>query len=301
MLYNKQFLIDQKTERRNEVKVLIEEVLYNRGTTSDPEDGFCQNLPVVGVWDGFSTPFSPTHPPILFYDETNGQLVRDIISETLVGAKNNSKTTIEKIAEKANAKIREAWEQFSISLNDASQLAGATFALARINSSVVEILRGGDCYAIWVKKSGEIGITHNYFRPIEFLLRKKIADLMVQTGGNRGQMWDLFYPILCELRGKNINRKEGIAILNGQTNVSSYWKKETLRVNELEHLFLFTDGFVPFSETEDEARLAGKVIELYKRAGLSDVLSWTRAIEAREAESSHQTFAEATALAIRFS
>ena len=134
----------------------IESVLFDRGTTTSIEDGFFHIPPFIGVWDGFSVPHSPSHPPILFNGKTGGQMVKDIILETFVtAAQKKEDTTIERLAKKANAKIRKTQKETGLSMQDASQLAGATLALAHIKDDFIDILQGSDCYALWTKKTGE--------------------------------------------------------------------------------------------------------------------------------------------------
>ena len=287
------------------MKVLVEEYLYHRGTTIICEDGFWPYPPIVGVWDGFSAPYCQTRPPHLFEgSKTGGRVAKDAILNALANHR-ESDAGIEDIVRQANASMRVVWDTAGIPLSDASQLGGATFVLAHIQPAEilcpVEILQGGDCYAVWVEKSGEVGITPNLVRPYELNLRKRIAELMNFTDGNRQKMWELFYPALCASRQTGTNTKDGYAVLNGQPAVSNWWRKVTLPAAELSLLLLFSDGLVPFRETEDEARLAQTVVNLYRNGGLHEILAWTRCIEEEEANRFHQTFAEATALAIGFS
>lgn len=304
MLYNRNKLVINssfpiKDRRRKKMKAMVEQILFDRGTTTSIEDGFFHLPPFMGVWDGFSAPHSPSHPPILFNGKTGGQMVKDIILEFFTAAEEKN-ATIERLAKKTNAKIKKFQEDAGLSIKDASQLAGATFAFAHIKDDCVDILQGGDCYALWLEKSGKTGITKNLFRSYENSLREKITKLMIKAKGNRQVMWDLFYPILCESRRRITNVPGKNAVLNGQPRVSKCWQKLSLPNKKLKTLLLFTDGMVPHQKTDNETYLAQKVMKLYEQSGLRGILQWTRSFEVKKANRSHQTFGEATAIAIKF-
>ncbi len=282
------------------MKAIVEATLYDRGTAGIPEDGMWNGLPYVGVWDGRSAPFNDEHPPRLFGDGlTGGQMAGKIIFDNFTTYLDGC-LSIRDVAIMANARICNAWEQAELSLDDGSDLGGAMFAFAKIGNDV-EILQGGDCYAVWQKKDGTIGITHNAFLPIEKEIRAKIEELMVETGGNRKEMLRKFYPYLWQSRRFNTNVDTGCILLNGQLRSKMFWQSIFIPASELDFLILLTDGFIPIEAADDEPALANEIVKKYKEGRLISILEWARKLEAKKADRSHETFSEATGLAVEFS
>jgi len=278
------------------MKPIVEAQIYDRGTAGVLEDGLYAELPIVGVYDGVSAPFNDQHPPFLFDGLTGGQMAGEIIRKTFIRSK---ETDIEKILLEANRKIGQIQSSAGLLISDSSCIGGATFIFAQIEDEKIRIVQGGDCMAFWIKRSGEVEITHNTFRPFEMELRNKIAELMKETN-NRKEMWRRFYPFLCQKRKENTNVWGRCAVLNGQPEVLKCWQKYELSANDVSALVLFTDGFAPASEGENEQLLAQKLAALYNEGRLMEILFWARGIEGKGANTSHETFSEATAVAVRF-
>ena len=114
-------------------------------------------------------------------------------------------------------------------------------------------------------------------------------------------MWKEFLPILIEKRQANINTEQGgFALLNGQPEFERFWQRFTLPREEMAFLVLFSDGLVPFEWTKNELALAGEIVRLYKKGKLQSILGATRKIAEQKKSSSHEDYAEATAIAIEF-
>lgn len=279
------------------VKIEKIEMIYSPGTTRNLEDGHFINSPFFGVVDGYSAPYSDERPPVLFGGLTGGQMVKSVILDAFNSG--SADLSLERVAFEANGQIgRQQGYIAQIPLNQADRLAGASFLFAKIKEENVEILQGGDCYGLWVKESGKIGITQNKFYPYELELRNKIVQLMQDCQQDRQEMWKRFCPFLSQMRKENINTK--YVILNGQPKASKIWEKIEIPLFDLKYLICFSDGLVPFKEAKNQQQLAEKVVKLFNEGGFDKVLNWTRTIEKEEAAQSHEDQAEATGLAIRF-
>jgi len=266
------------------------ESLYNSGTAKHFEDGHFVNLPFIGVVDGYSAPYNhEENPPILFNGVTGGQMVRNIILATFCSA--TPDLSLETLALKANKEIKERQKS-------ARDLAGASFLLAKVTENTIEMLQGGDCYALWVKKSGEINITKNQWHKYDAALVKNFAQLMKEFNSDRKKAWKAHFPFLAKIKSENTNKV--CANLNGQPEVEQCWQKIEIPLSDLSLLIYFTDGLVPFSAMEDENRLAETVLTFFRVGGLRNLLAWTRLVEKKEATYSHEDHAEATGSAIKF-
>lgn len=273
------------------------EVIYDQGTAEDLEDGLVINPPFFGVMDGTSEPNHFLGRGLSFDGMSSGEMVRKIILETVYGA--GSKEPLEKILLEANEKIRNLWHKYKIPLNRSDLIGGAAFAFIKIDSKKVNIIQGGDCFALWVKNSNEIGVTKNqvYLHELEGL--KVIAKLMKKHKGDRKKMWLDFYEPFCQFRLRDINKetKTGFALLNGQPSLKKYWQTIEIPVSNLKLLLLFTDGFVPFKK---ERELMKEIVKFYKKGGLNYILKKKRELEKTTEKESYQVYAEATAIAIKF-
>lgn len=256
------------------------------------EDGVVDSIPFVGVVDAYSAPHSKKVPLIFFDELTGGQMVRSIILDAFASAPAN--LPLERGAMLANKEIcRRQVVSMPALLKEPGRWAGASFALAKIkeDEDVVEILQGGDCYALWLGSAGA-GITPNMFYPYEKELRTKIAKLMAKHNKNREEMWVEFCPYLVQKRAENANKK--YAVLNGQPEVEKLWQKTEIPLAGLKFLLFFSDGLVHFSWAGDLLGLANMVSTNFNEGrGFRDIINLTR-----EAEEDHSN--EATGLAVQF-
>ncbi len=273
------------------------EAIYNKGTAENLEDGFVINPPFFGVVDGTSEPKHFIGRGFYFNKMSSGEMVRKIILEVFYSKK--SSEPLEKILLLANKKIRNLWRKYKIPLNRSDLIAGATFVFIKINSKKVNIIQGGDCFSLWINKTGKIGFTKNqvYFHELE--AQKIIANLLKKHKGDRKKMWLDFYKPLCQLRLRDVNKKieTGFAILNGQPSLEKCWQKIEIPVKNLKLLLLFTDGFVPFPKKEKG--LAKEIIKLYQKGGLSYILKKKREFERKTEKKSYRVYDEATAIVIK--
>ena len=271
------------------------ETLYDPGTTKVVEDGTIVNPPFFGVVDGFSMPYCGEPPR--FDGLSGGQMVKKCAVGTFHQA--TPAMSLEQVTDKARHQI--AVFHKSIQAETPDQMAGASFAVAKIADGVIDIFQGGDSLIIWISRDLQFHITENRFYPTEVTLRNMISQLMKRHNGDRTAMWREFLPFMREVRKTTINRKH--AILNGQPEMMSLMQRIVIDHPENLALMIFlTDGFVPFSQIDGACphRLANEVVKKYAVGGLAGVLKWTREVEAKEAETSHETFAEATALVVTF-
>lgn len=277
---------------------LLVEAIYDQGTAQDLEDGFVINPPFFGVIDGTSEPKHFIGKGISFDGLSGGEKVRQIILETFYAAKNNE--SLEKVILRTNEKLKNLWRKQRIPLNRSDLIAGAVFAFAKVNSKKVEIIQGGDCFALWVNKSNKIGVTKNQVYFDTFWAQKTIAELMKKHRGDRKKMWLDFYKPLCRLRLRDDNKKTktGFAILNGQSSLKKCWQKIKIPIKGLKFLLLFSDGFVPFKK---EKELAKETVKFYQKGGLNYILKKKREHEKKTEKKSYRVFDEATAIALDFS
>jgi serine/threonine protein phosphatase PrpC len=276
------------------------QVLYDQGSARVLEDGIVFQPPYFfGATDGISGVYLPHEGPKLFAGKTGGQLASYVISKTFGDAMQG--TSLEDILREANNKIRTICETSGLSLQESELLPSAAFAVASISNHEINILQGGDSLAIWEMKDRTLGGTPNRTYSYEEYLLSTIAELMMKHRGDRQKMWEEFRPTLIKKRRANINTLQGrFALLNGQPEFEQFWQNFTFRRDELRLLILFSDGFVPFEWTKDENTMAKMVVDLYHTGGLYQVLTVTREIAQQNKSSSHEDFAEATAVAIEF-
>lgn len=280
------------------------ELLQDFGTAKFPEDGFIVRPPFFGVVDAVSTPYAMGGSPPKLYDGlTDGQVVRNIIVETFFDIDVSADLSLAEALIIANRRIAE-FQQFP-GTTDSPRLAGASFAFAKIGKNEIEIIQGGDCFALWDStEKRDSGITINQAYQVERARIAIFSELMRKNKGDRKKAWKDYQPIFlkAKIEETNVNYAE----LNGQEKVSRQWQRVLIPSDfETDLLLLFSDGFVPFEDTKDSWVLGKLVLSLYRIGqpvfpGLKSILNYTRAKEAERVFESHIVQAEATALAIRF-
>lgn len=284
------------------------ETLYDPGTATYREDlsatksfdGFEPPVLLAAVFDGVSGLYVPSEGPRLFEVRgkkiTGGQVVCRIASSILSNVQ--PEENLESILIEMNASLKWKAKNWGFFLEQSDIIPGAAFAAAKIDDETVEIIQGADCFAVWLFKYGTIGATPNQLFRYERKLRRVITRLMKKHSGNRNEMWKEFIPIVSEARLRHVNKRGGYALLNGQAEVRKIWQHYFLLRDEIEMLLLFTDGLVPFKDTEEPESLGKMVVNFYRKGGLREILKRARRIEAKEATTSHIDQAEATAIAI---
>lgn len=275
----------------------VESVVYSQGTAEDVEDGLVISPPFFGVVDGFSAPYSPQVAKIRFGGLSGGEMVRRITQATFCLAAGN--LSLREIVSRVNQKIGEIQTAQGIPLSQADKLAGASFVFLKVTEEKTEVIQGGDCFIVWLDNSGKIAIIRNQAYGHVSRNLKIMAGLMEKHQGNRGAMWTEFCPILARFRKEDVNNPEsdaGFACLNGQPILKECWQKTEIPTAELRLAILFTDGFVPYSETAPQTGLQQRFIEEYEKIGLAGILQKKR----RNDFNPHITEEEATAIALRF-
>ncbi len=276
--------------------------LYDQGSTKIPEDGIIFKMPAFfGVIDGLSGIYLPEDGPMMFDGKmSGGQFVASVISSAFINAKKEQ--TLEEILLSANTIIRKRLELERLSF-DQPFIPAAAFIAAKINEEIgdVHIIQGGDSLAVWKTKNGKFGAIKNGMFNYEKELRQFVSDLMKEYDGDRQKMWEGFRPILMKYRRANFNIDNGaVCVINGHPQVERFWKTFDIPIDDLELMIFFTDGLVPCEWMNDEIKMAKKVIDLFYKNGLKAVLVNTRVIEGLNKKTSHEDFAEATAIAINF-
>src|SRR4030042_6723247 len=238
------------------------ETIFSQGTSRCREDGLFVNPPFFGVVDGLSAPHNPVKEgPLRFNGLTGGEMARKIVLETFCSA--SADLSLERVLLQANQRVGKIQTTQGISLSRPDLLSGVSFVSIRIRDADVEIIQGGDCFAIWLSDSNAwrhkaIGATRNQAYKATVEIKNIIAQLMAKHNYDRSLIWDDFVPILSMQRLRDINKrtKTGYALLNGQPELSDCWQKTLAwSTQNLRLMILFSDGFFPFIPTDPSYEL----------------------------------------------
>lgn len=277
-------------------------LLYDLPKGINPEDGFVFSPPFfLGVTDGVSGLYMPDQGPILFNGKSGGRMVSDVIAKTFLNARKGD--SLGRVLFKATKEVCEIQEVLGFYRKSHTDLlAGATFAIARLDEKEIDIIQCGDAFAVVETREGEVMAIRNQVFQHDTEAREIIAELMKKHGEDRTKMWHEFGPILSQMRLQNVNKKTetGFGLLNGQSASKELWQRIVIPREEAKLLLLFTDGLIYYPDSGDEQFLAKKVLSLYRQGDLRSILEETRKKESTEKEMSHIDHAEATAIAIEF-
>ena len=306
-------------------------MLYDQGSSAFREDGLVNAEPFFGVLDGVSAPYNKWNPAYKYGTLTGGELTARLVEETFVVSPNHRNLILPNGDGEANVSVMEALmvasahlgkihRQHGFDLGKANTLPGATFAIAKVDNDVIEVVQGGDCFAIWVDKSGRFGNTKNQVRLHDHEMNDTIVRLQLEIAAERGvdfisagevvqgeitdEMWRRFFDILNEARRQDVNNPEshrGYSLINGQLGVKNSWSVHMLPRNEIALVLLISDGMAPWGMMKDstDELVSQAVLEAYKKGGLVEILRAARHVE-DETKIKYTKHQEATALAIEF-
>src|SRR3989338_627253 len=272
--------------------------IYDSGTAKFLEDRIVLQPPFFGVLDGVSGLYNPTIGPRLFEGKSGGQMAVEIVQEVFAHAAVSDELIT--VVKKANAMLRKFSESQEIGMDRADLLPGMMFIFAKIAENEVEIIQGGDCYAVWEKINGEIGATPNQNFLDEEEKIRKFNNIIKKFRGNLEKSWAEYMPLSAKLRIERVNKnsQKRLVILNGQPEAENSWYKIILSQRELRTLLLFTDGMIEFDESRNIGEMSKTVIGAYHRQCLAGMLSRIREIESQRTSATYIKYAEATALSI---
>ena len=277
------------------------ESLYSPGRPRNHmEDGHFIKLPFFGVIDGYSAPYNSCDEEktlVLFDGLSGGEMVRDTISTAFFSA--CSDLPLECVATDANKEIARTQALKGVSLSDAGCLAGASAVLGKICQDKITLIQVGDCYAIWLYESGEIGITENKVFQFDLKARKNFSRLLKIHNSDRLKTWRDHCSFLADLRKNHANID--YPILNGQMLFEEHWQKTEIPLKGLKLLILLTDGFINIERMADKRRLAKDILKLFQsEQSLNGILGAARAAEIMAGQDTHEKHTEATGMAISF-
>lgn len=300
------------------------EQLYDKGSAPYVEDGLFLCDPFYGVVDGVSAPYGPKHPLKLTDGKSGGELVARTIEQYVQNRpqKDLKLPTLEQLTLEVDYNLETIQDIHHL---PTGELSGATFAFAKVGERHVEIVQGGDCFALWKLHDGTVGITKNQVRLHDTAMNAEILRTQrevakelfgvsleeatqEQRGKIRGEMWNRFYFTLKEARNQDANNPASprrYTLLNGQLLQKSeepIWFSTQLPRDQVQLLLLFSDGLIPWQVMGgmSDEQIARKVLTDYERGGLKYLLEVARGIEKCLAAVNYTDAAEATAIALQF-
>ena len=291
------------------------ELVSEIGTAEDQEDGLVISPPIFAVFDGVSTPYSKASPKKRYGEKqlSSGALLVKTASESLQHYSSDANADLKKLLMITNQSIAKLQlTEMRMSLKDSANLAGATFAAARLSGETVEIMQAGDSYAFWVNADGTTSLTKdqvlNHDQRGDNLFRQFQEKSLKENGGDlsaaRAAAWDKYLPVLIKQRKKNINNPKspgGFVLLNGQPDLEKSWFYTQLPKSSLKLLLLFTDGLIDRKKFESDESMKKYLLETYRNGGLQNILFAKRKWERENEKKTYITHTEATAIAIEFS
>ncbi len=270
------------------------ETLYDPGTGNPLEDRFVVVAPFYAVFDGVSGLYHPAEGWRAFDGKSGGQRVVDIAERVINNV--SAHDSAFDVTQRINAEVREFSEAHGLS--EPHDVPGAAFTIAKVTDDGIELVQGGDVFAVWQLKDGTTDATPNQGYANEASLLVEIEQLMQKHGGNKEKMWDEYMPILKEAK-KRANTADGYVVLNGDPAGEDLWFRKTFAPGELKILLLVSDGLTAFEETMDKKSLAHTLIGAFEQGNVQGLLDRVRHREGDETHR-HIKFAEATAIALQF-
>ena len=274
---------------------------YGQGTATRKEDAAAARKPLFAAFDGVSNVNSPDTGPRLIDGRSLGQIIGDIAKEVFERPWQQGSDSLEGRLLTANQEIRDKLCAAGLDLSRPDTTGGATFATAAVGRNEVDILQGGDSFAIWEMENGITGAVTNQLYQIDSMGGLIIAYLMRHFKGDRTEMWKVYGPQFMAPRIREFaNKPGGYALLNGDPAIKKHWQFRSLRRVQLKTLLLFTDGLIPKEQTASPAVLIPWVLSRFKEGGIEKIKADAWDLEEAEKATTHEDHPEYTALALEF-
>ena len=297
------------------------QMIYDQGTALYREDGlFVVGCRLFGVLDGTSAPYAPKYPPKMFNGMSGGEMVSRLC-ERLCYVQPD--INLEQLIQFLNESVGKEQEIAGILHNDAGELAGSTFAFARVNKKTIEICQAGDCFALWVTRDGKTYITQNQVRAHDTDMNAELDRLQMEVAAERniklsvklteeelkpirGEVWNRFCPTLKEARRQDVNNPtspRAYGRLDGNPRLMKLMTFYKFPRQDLRILILFSDGMLPWSRMKNmtDEQVGNEMHKIYKKSGLRGILAKARHEERKLRAKRYLSYAEATAIALNFS
>lgn len=276
------------------------ESIYDPGTASILEDRLVIHPPFYGVLDGVSGLYYPDKGPSLFNSFSGGQKVVQLVAATFESASPDD--SLEKVVLRANAVVRKFIHDHRIDIKRGDLTPGAMFVFAKIDNDKIEIIQGGDCFAVWRTTEGSVFCTPNPNYNHESSQMEALNSIFKKYKGDRVMAWREYLPRASLMRKERANKSgdRGYVVLNGGVGTRKLWNKYMLSRRESSLLLLFTDGLVKLEETKYEKKMGERIVDLYNKKGWSAVLARIRKWESSDKLARHIDHAEATGIAMHF-
>ncbi len=278
-------------------------VIRDPGSARVPEDGIGVEFNVACVVDAYSALYHPTEGPTLYKGRSSGQVVREIILETL---RRRAHISLNEALRAGNAKVHRTFVREHSIPDCASALPGAAFVgieVAESSPQQIKVLQGSDALAIWRTPQG-IDSTPDQAYLHEEYLNNEFSRALAQNASAANPTlaaWTDRFADIQSHRNKWSNRPGGYATLNGDPAVAKLWRSFTIPLQKPVTVILFSDGFIRFQGNTDRMDLLAPLLfQRYDKGGLEHILASTRTLEQERAGTSHEEHAEATAIAFEF-
>lgn len=277
---------------------------------SPKEDGSPVNFlaGIFGVADGVSAAYSPSNPPIMYYESlTGGQMIIHEICLYLNLIL--SPISIKDFLLKANNNILRRHRVMGKDPTKGDDVGGASFAFCQPNSEGITFILGGDCFALVDTKDDSLFLTA--FDKAAFKIEERDQDnyteCLKKTNGNKGDAWDLYWPQYKAKRISCANKNIGFggyATLNGDPELGKCWQVKTIKWDDHPRsIILGTDGLLPPSEVQPDKMesLATLLSTMHWLGGIPKILEWRDSTEMENKCLTHiEGWPEAAAVELKF-
>lgn len=247
------------------MKIKVEYV-YGKGVHKINEDSYLIGKNIFGVFDGAGSLVNYTDKE----NHTGGYLASNICKNIF----QNEKLNLYKLAIKANNGIQRQMKLNCINMSKKENFWSTTVSVIKINqkSKVFEWIQTGDSLIIVIYKNDKYKVLiKNYDHDSKTLFLKK--ELLISN--NKDIRAKLLPQMLKVRRGMNKN----YGVLNGDPSAIKFLKKSKLKIDNIKHILMFTDGlFLP----KEDPKLPDdfdRFVKMYLEGGLSKIKKFVRKLE----------------------
>lgn len=245
----------------------LREVLLEKGSGEVNEDVLSVENDLYIVCDGATSINEVPERHVASGGQQAAAIVAEVFSE--------NDRSLEKMARRANRRIREAMCKSSVDQDDRTALWSTSFAAVRFNGDYMEWAQSGDCLILLVYQDGESELlTDPPGQDIGTL--KKWREIGPDV---EGSIHEVLAMEIAAVRAA-MNRDYGV--INGEAKALDFVEYGVQKISSVEDILLFSDGLWLPTESPEEPLDISSIIALYKHMGLNGIKDHIRTFQQRD-------------------
>jgi serine/threonine protein phosphatase PrpC len=243
------------------------ETLLEKGSSDLNEDVLLEAGDLFGVFDG-ATSLDKRR----FYDGLTGGL---LAARTAALAFQQERSSLYRLAEKANSNIRDALLSQQVAMDERHRLWSTSMAVIRMGGNRLEYCQTGDALILFLHNDG----SYRVVTP-DIDIDRETLSLWQDSGDvSSATIQDVLADQIERVR---LQMNISYGVLNGEPEALNFLRHGHEELTNVSDILLFTDGlFLPRENPKKESDW-NSFVNLYRLGGLQAVRDYVRALQCQD-------------------